>query len=44
MLLVEVLDESEASLRPAFDSAAVEGLPIAITSFRGLNRKRGRRV
>ena len=36
MLLVDLLDESEASLRPAFDSAALEGLPIVITSFRGL--------
>ena len=35
MLLVDLLEEPEASLRPAFDSAALEGLPIVITSFRG---------
>ena len=35
LLLVDLLEESEASLRPACDSAALEGLPIVITSFRG---------
>lgn len=44
LLFVDFLDESEASLRPAFDNAALEGLPIAITSFLGLALKRDRRV
>jgi hypothetical protein len=35
LLLVDLLEDSKASLRPAFESAALEGLPIVITSYRG---------
>jgi hypothetical protein len=33
LLLADLLDESEASVLPAFDNAALDGLPIVITSF-----------
>ena len=44
LLLADLLDESEASVLPAFDNAALDGLPIMITSFLGRHRKRDRRV
>lgn len=44
LLLADLLDESEASALPAFDNAALDGLPIVITSFLGRHLKRDRRV
>ena len=33
LLLADLLDASDASVRPALDNAAFEGLPISLTSF-----------
>lgn len=44
LLLADLLDESEASVLPAFDNAAFDGLPIVITSFLRRHLKRDRRV
>lgn len=45
LLLADLLDKSEASVLPAFDSAALDGLPNVITSFLGRRQlKRDRRV
>lgn len=44
LLLADLLDESEASVLPAFDSAALDGLPNVITSFLERQLKRDRRV
>lgn len=35
LLLADLLEESEANVLPALDSAALDGLPIAITSLLG---------
>ena len=35
LLLADLLEESDANLLAAFDSAALDGLPIAITSLLG---------
>lgn len=44
LLFADLVDEPEASVLPAFDSADLDGLPNVITSLLGRHSKRDRRV
>lgn len=35
LLFADLLEESEASVLPAFDNAALDGLPMVVTPFLG---------